>query len=380
MQPTLTPNQVVDRPWDCVVLGAGPAGAMTAREVARRGAHVLLLDRASFPRYKVCGCCLNPRSLGVLDRVGLGSLVRQLGGVPLNRLRLGAGRAKAGVPLPAGAAVSRTAFDAALIREAVAAGAAFLPQAGGSLEPVPASATTRVVLIRHPEGPVRAAARVVIAATGLGGRVEDEEAAWEPGSRIGAGVVVDDGPAEYAPHVIHMACGGAGYVGLVRLEDARLDVAAALDPAAVKSAGGPGPLAASILEDAGFASIAGLETAAWKGTPHLTRSAPTLGGDRLFRLGDAAAYVEPFTGEGMAWALSGATLVAPLVGEAIRRWDARLLARWEAEHRRAVTRRQLVCRLTAAVLRRPGPTRALVRLLAVAPALAGPAFRFMYRA
>jgi menaquinone-9 beta-reductase len=413
MQATLTPAAAAGRTWDCAVIGAGPAGSLAAREVARRGASVLLLDRAAFPRYKVCGCCLNPRSLGVLGRVGLGSLVGQLGGVPLNRLRLGAGRARAGVPLPVGVAVSRTAFDAALVREAVAAGAAFLPQATASLEqphagershvsgpmlredggwlpatsapPFSASGRSRgsarrVVQIRHPEGTVATEAHVVVVATGLGGRVEDGEAAWEPGSRIGAGVIVNDAPTEYGPHVIHMACEADGYVGLVRLEDDRLDVAAALDPAAVRAAGGPGPLASQILAAAGFAPIPGLEIAPWKGTPHLTRSAPNLGGERLFRLGDAAGYVEPFTGEGMAWALAGATLVAPLVGEAIRQWDAGLLRRWEADYRRAVTRRQLVCRMTAAVLRRPGPTRALVRLLAVAPALAGPAFRFMYRA
>ena len=81
MQATLLPGEAADRVWDCVVIGAGPAGALAAREVARRGASVLLLDRAAFPRYKVCGCCLNPRSLGVLDRVGLGHLVGQLGGV-----------------------------------------------------------------------------------------------------------------------------------------------------------------------------------------------------------------------------------------------------------------------------------------------------------
>ena len=147
----------------------------------------------------------------------------------------------------------------------------------------------------------------------------------------------------------------------------------------MKLAGGPGPLAARILAEAGFEPVPSLETAPWKGTPHLTRAAPSLGGERLFRLGDAAGYVEPFTGEGMAWALAGATLVAPLVGEAIRHWDANLLRRWQADHRRSVVRRQLVCRLTAAVLRRPGPTRALVRLLAIAPAVARPAFQFMYR-
>jgi flavin-dependent dehydrogenase len=61
LDPTLAPESAAGRLWDVVVVGAGPAGAMAARELARRGAGVLLVDRAQFPRYKVCGGCLNPR-------------------------------------------------------------------------------------------------------------------------------------------------------------------------------------------------------------------------------------------------------------------------------------------------------------------------------
>ena len=108
------------------------------------------------------------------------------------------------------AAVSRTAFDAALVREAIA-GAAFLP-ANASLQgrrrkdlnrsdPPPGA-------LGHSRSP-HCWRRPVSAD---GGR---REAVWEVGSRIGAGVVVDDAPG-YGPHTIHMACGRAGYVGLVR--------------------------------------------------------------------------------------------------------------------------------------------------------------------
>ena len=41
-----------DRLWDAVVIGAGPAGAVAARELAAAGVGVLLVDRASFPRWK----------------------------------------------------------------------------------------------------------------------------------------------------------------------------------------------------------------------------------------------------------------------------------------------------------------------------------------
>ena len=60
--------------WDAVVIGAGPAGSMTARELARLGRKVLLVDKAAFPRGKVCGCCLSGSALTTLRSVGLGGL------------------------------------------------------------------------------------------------------------------------------------------------------------------------------------------------------------------------------------------------------------------------------------------------------------------
>jgi geranylgeranyl reductase family protein len=61
-----------------VVIGAGPAGSAAAMSLARVGAaEVLLLDRASFPRTKVCGSGLSPWTLELLDRMGMGRAVRQ---------------------------------------------------------------------------------------------------------------------------------------------------------------------------------------------------------------------------------------------------------------------------------------------------------------
>src|SRR5262245_35586011 len=121
--------------WDAVVVGAGPAGSVTARELARGGARVLLVDKATFPRPKVCGCCLNRATLAALDAVGLGHVPSRCGAVPLDRVKLAAGRLSAEVRLPGGVAVSREAFDAALVEEAVKVGVTFHPntfwRAGG---------------------------------------------------------------------------------------------------------------------------------------------------------------------------------------------------------------------------------------------------------
>ena len=46
--------------WDAVVIGAGPAGSVAASLLARTGRRTLLVERATFPRTKVCGGCLAP--------------------------------------------------------------------------------------------------------------------------------------------------------------------------------------------------------------------------------------------------------------------------------------------------------------------------------
>ena len=71
-----------ERLWDVAVVGAGPAGAMVALELSRRGCAVLLLERQRFPRWKVCGACLNGAAQAALAHAGLGGLVSGiLGGV-----------------------------------------------------------------------------------------------------------------------------------------------------------------------------------------------------------------------------------------------------------------------------------------------------------
>lgn len=65
--------------WDVVIVGAGPAGATAAIYLARNGHKVLLLDKESFPRDKVCGDGLIPDSLRCIDRMGLLSEVKKRG-------------------------------------------------------------------------------------------------------------------------------------------------------------------------------------------------------------------------------------------------------------------------------------------------------------
>jgi flavin-dependent dehydrogenase len=367
--------------WDAVVVGAGPAGALAAREAVRRGLSVLLVDREAFPRWKVCGCCLSARALATLAAVGLGDLPRTCGAIPLHEVCLAAPRRQAAVRLPAGAALSRQALDAALVAAAVAAGVVFRPETRAALGA--AGAGDRAVVLRRGECREEVRARLVIAADGLTGDllagVPGFRTDTAPAARVGAGAIADAAPAFYRPGSIFMACAEGGYLGLVRLEDGRLDLAAAFDLARVRGAGGPGPAAAALLKTAGWPAVPGLERLAWRGTPRLTRRLHPVAAERLFVLGDAAGYVEPFTGEGIAWALAGAVALGPLAARAARRWQPALAAEWTAGYRTAVLRRQFACRLTAHVLRHPRLVGAVLAVLARAPGIAAPFMRYLHQ-
>jgi menaquinone-9 beta-reductase len=377
---TTTLARAGERVWPAVVVGAGPAGALAAHELARRGVRALLVDRSVFPRGKVCGCCLSGRALATLREAGLGNLPARCGAVPLEGARLAARGGCARVGLSGGAVLSREAFDSALVESAVRAGADFLPGTRAALEPDAGAA--RTVRLHQGGSVARVSARVVLAADGLGGgllaRAGLGAAPAVPGARVGAGVVAPEGPDFYAPGTVYMACGEHGYLGLVRLEDGRLDLAAALDAGRLRAAGGPGEAAAELLAEVGWPAPRRLTELAWRGTPALTRSARRVSAGRVFALGDAAGYVEPFTGEGIAWALAAGAAVAPLAARAARRWHPALAHEWAALYNRVVARRQLACRAASAVLRRPWLARALIRVLARLPALARPVVRHLH--
>ena len=101
--------------WDVVVIGAGVAGGLAALDCARRGLSVLLVEKRSFPRWKVCGCCFNANAQAALSSVGLSDLIRDQGGVQLDQLHLGWNGGMLNLALRGGWALSRERFDQALV-------------------------------------------------------------------------------------------------------------------------------------------------------------------------------------------------------------------------------------------------------------------------
>jgi flavin-dependent dehydrogenase len=96
-------------------------------------------------------------------------------------------------------------------------------------------------------------------------------------------------------------------------------------------------------------------------------------------LGDAAGYVEPFTGEGMAWALAGAAAVEPLALAAVEGWRDELVDQWTARHAALIHPRQRACRALSTVLRHPRLVAALLALLDAAPVAVTPLTAWLNR-
>lgn len=372
--------------WDVLIIGAGPSGALAARQLAIEGARVLLVDRANFPRRKVCGCCLNGAALRILHEVGLGHIERAAGSAVVNHFRMGSRGRQVTLPIHTGIAVSREFLDSMLVQAAVDSGADFLDGVLATIESTEAASISVRLKSSSPVGipqELSAHARWVLIAGGLGCRAfadpaRDERAAAK-GSRIGAGTILSESASDYPPGTIHMACHRSGYVGLVRLHDQRLDIAAALDAADVRDAGGIGPLVERIIQSAGFTQPAALNGAHWTGTARLTQSRSSVYGDRYFVIGDAAGYVEPFTGEGMAWALASGRAVAPIVASALRSEaddsDGFLShpgQDWNQVRNRLLNKRARACRRLSRLLRYPALVNLGVRALAWNPALSKP--------
>jgi geranylgeranyl reductase family protein len=113
--------------WDIAVVGAGPAGAATALGALRvdPGLKVALLDRSDFPRDKSCGDGIAPHILDLLEDAGVHGLLDDQ--VPVHRLRLSRGdEGVDGVMTRPTYVVPRTVFDERLVRAAQEAGASLV--------------------------------------------------------------------------------------------------------------------------------------------------------------------------------------------------------------------------------------------------------------
>lgn len=334
-----------DSTVEVVVVGAGPAGCLAAIAAANAGARVTLLERADFPREKICGCCIAPRGVAVLADMGL---ERILDDAPrLGSVRLESGRSSVRIDRDSGVALSRGAFDTRLARAAADRG---VDVVHGTSATVDVDGVVRA-LRDGVEWTLRPA--VCVVADGLAGRSLDAHpgVSWRVSrtSRIGLGAILPPGSIDLGRGEVLMRVEHGGYVGAVELEDGRIDVAAAIDHDVLRREA-PATAMACRLGDT-VRDVAAINAARWTGTPWLTRQRSTLAMPGILVAGDAAGYVEPFTGEGMSWALASGHAAGCLAARMIHapsRWTE-----WPAQWASLLGRDRWRCRLIAHALRSP---------------------------
>ena len=376
---------------DAVVVGAGPAGAATAILLAEQGLSVTLLDRARFPRDKICGEYLSPGGRRILDRLGVLTRVEARGARALRGMRiLGPDGTLVVGDYPADGlwrghrphalAVRRRALDLALVERAREAGISVregtrvvdLVRDGRRVAGVVAEPTEPGA---REGGAELLPARLVVAADGrasvvvqrLGLRrahrwlhrlalVADVEGAGGDPER---GEIVLSPPA-YS--ILNPVAAGVGNLSLViPLEEARrhkADLAGYFDRV---TRGLPG--FRDRLRDARrLGPVRALGPLAYRVAPPRE--------DGVLLVGDAAGFLDPFTGEGIYAALRSAEIAAEVGGRAVKAGDVSAAALGPV-HARRVAEFAAKTRLTL-ILQRVIAHRALsvaaARLLARRPA------------
>ena len=369
--------------FDAVVVGAGPAGSLAAIGLARKGLRTAIVERAARGRDKCCGRCLAARVAPLLRRHGLLDEVTSLAEGTTSAFRLRTGEDAGPIDLPimdedgspsassGGWLVRRDRLDDRLFEIAVGAGAIPIrPASARLLDEGRADAARLRVVGERSSFEVRAP--LVVAADGVGsglaraaGLADDRSA----GRKFGFAAALEGGDLaarlELEPDRIEMLAEEGGYLGLVRERgsSSRVHAAALVSPASPTR--DPRAFVRRVLGDRAGADLhVGPILAAgpmpWR--PRLVaRGAIAL-------VGDAAGYHEPFTGEGMAWALESADALLDAVEEH-RGWNADAAATYASIHRRRVGRRRLACRAIAALAARPRWLGAAARAAARMPAL-----------
>lgn len=291
--------------FDVVVVGAGPAGSSAARAAARAGASVALLDRAEFPRYKTCGGGLIGPSLGVLPagRPTRATITRATFTLRGERART----RESADPLILTA--TRPELDDWLAREAVRAGADFrAPCAVRAVHPV----ADGVRLVTD-QGDLLA--RVVVAADGSSGRLSRLVGVETSQVDLGLELELEAGPlaAEWADR-IHLDWGPipGSYAWVFPKGDT-------LTVGVIARRGRPDDTRRYLADFVAQQGMGGLRVLHDSG--HLTRCrtpGSPLSRGRVLAAGDAAGLLEPWTREGISFALRSGRVAGGLAATAVR--------------------------------------------------------------
>jgi menaquinone-9 beta-reductase len=301
--------------WDALIVGAGPAGSALAAGLAGDGARVMLVERSRHPRPKACAEYASPRIVEELGRLGLAADAWAADAVALSGMEIHAGgrAVRIGYADRHGArnawGVDRRAFDARLASHAASSGAELREG-------------TAVVGLRDGTGRISGATVRQLDT----GREETVEAAWVIGAdgarsavarllgveravryprRLGL-VAHYEGVGDLRDHG-EMHVGHRLYVGLAPTPGGELNVGMALPlsdgarPAAERFDDAIASLPDVRRRLAGSARISPI-----RGATPIGHRVHRVAGPGWLLIGDAAGFVDPFTGEGIHRALRSA--------------------------------------------------------------------------
>jgi flavin-dependent dehydrogenase len=299
--------------WDVAVAGGGVAGATAALRLAAAKRRVVLFERARGPHDKVCGEFLSGEAARELVELDLPPA--RLGAAPVEAVRLVAGRTAARAALPFAAwGLTRRRLDQRLLAAAAAHGVTVrpgVPVRGLEADGVGVSVATR-------DDPLRATAALL--ATG-----KHDLAGWQrPGPSAAIGLKLhldlDESQRRLVAGHVELALFRGGYAGLQLVEEgvANLCLVVSRDRFAAlgrdwrRLVAGV-PHLATRLAGAGVHHARPLAVA---GMPY-----GWLAGDGtaapVYRLGDQAAVIPSFTGDGMAMALRSARFAADAIRDGL---------------------------------------------------------------
>jgi flavin-dependent dehydrogenase len=346
------------------VVGGGPAGSLTAMLLARLGREVVLVERAPAWRWRACGVFSAPAGVAALRRVGFpeADLIRVARPVPAMRVETSRGTrfrltyGGSGALADSAVGFDRGALDPRLLAIARATG----------VEVREGAAAAQLVL----DGPREPAtislvggdtirARVVVGADGIRSLVARaagvaRSAALGPRAAL-TFHVPDPGPGPDARMVVI----ADGYVGLAPVPGERLNVGIVLGRSWFEALRreGAAPVARGIL--GGLPDLAGrvpdwiepLDRVA--GTTPLGHAVTRRAGRDWLLVGDAAGFLDPFTGEGLHRAFVSAELAAEVVEAVLAGRPGARLMDYDREMRARFATKDIVSRIVQAFLARP---------------------------
>jgi geranylgeranyl reductase family protein len=357
----IMPNEVIGRA-EVAVIGAGPGGSVAAWALARLGRETILLDRAHFPRPKPCGDYVNPAGMRLLADIGVGDEIG-LKARPLRGMLIVSPNGRevlARFPEGPGVSIPRDILDHIVLRAAERAGADV--RTGTAMRGI--ARKRNLWHVRTTEGIVEA--RVLIGADGLRSLVARSTGlrrAPSEGSRsrrdvnhtrdrYAIGMYVDGLPIHDGYAEMHL--GRGVYCGVSAFRNAPANVTAVAPKSRFSRGTTVSARLSSILRE--FPRLwprleprlhGGAETGAPRAVGPLVPHRGRVTADGLLLVGDAAAFVDPLTGQGVALALRSGLEAAETIDRALRNGDVhdRGLAPYARWHQRTYGRFRALLRL-----------------------------------